>query len=105
METEVRRAAYPETLGETLGPRFDLVSDLVLVQLEKPGTSFVTRGWNLWPRRPVDRLSGKGNIFGDLGETGATHIVTASLNCIVFRWDMYVSQAAELLGVGEIFNT
>ena len=24
-----------ETLGETLGPRFDLVSDLVLVQLEK----------------------------------------------------------------------
>jgi len=24
-------------LGETLGPRFDLVSDLVLVQLEKPG--------------------------------------------------------------------
>ena len=36
METEVWRAAYPETLGETLGPRFDLVSDLVLVQLEKP---------------------------------------------------------------------
>ena len=34
METEVWRAAYPETLGETLGPRFDLVSDLVLVQLE-----------------------------------------------------------------------
>ena len=29
METEVWRAAYPETLGETLGPRFDLVSDLV----------------------------------------------------------------------------
>ena len=26
----------PETLGETLGPRFDLVSNLVLVQLEKP---------------------------------------------------------------------
>jgi len=25
----------PETLGETLGPRFDLVSDLVLVQIEK----------------------------------------------------------------------
>ena len=37
METEVWRAAYPETLGETLGPRFDLVSDLVLVQLENPG--------------------------------------------------------------------
>ena len=37
METEVWRAAYPETLGETLGPRFDLVSDLVLAQLEKPG--------------------------------------------------------------------
>ena len=38
MKTEVQRAAYPETLGETLGPRFDLVSDLVLVQwLEKPG--------------------------------------------------------------------
>ena len=36
MKTEVRRAAYPETLGETLGPRFDLVSDLVLVQLAKP---------------------------------------------------------------------
>ena len=37
MKTEVQRAAYPETLGETLGPRFDLVSDLVLVQrLEKP---------------------------------------------------------------------
>jgi len=35
METEVWRAAYPETLGETLGPRFDLVSDLVLVQLER----------------------------------------------------------------------
>ena len=34
METEVWRAAYPETLGETLGPRFGLVSDLVLVQLE-----------------------------------------------------------------------
>ena len=33
METEVWRAAYPETLGETLGPRFDLV----LAQLEKPG--------------------------------------------------------------------
>ena len=36
MKTEVWRAAYPEPLGETLGPRFDLVSDLVLVQLEKP---------------------------------------------------------------------
>ena len=28
---------HMETLGETLGPRFDLVSNLVLVQLEKPG--------------------------------------------------------------------
>ena len=34
-ESEVWRAAYPETLGETLGPRFDLLSDLVLVQFEK----------------------------------------------------------------------
>ena len=39
MKTEVWRAACPEPLGETLGPRFDLVSDLVLVQLEKPWKS------------------------------------------------------------------
>ena len=37
METEVWKAAYPETLGKSLETCFDLISNLVLPQREKPG--------------------------------------------------------------------